>query len=72
MKPLGRKKKIKKKNGMKFVVSCKYERLGDFCFASGLVTYTERFRRGEEGVNEWGSWLRAPPRRGLNKALASG
>lgn len=31
-KPLKRKKKIKKKNGTEFLVSCKYERLGDFFF----------------------------------------
>ncbi|XP_074327265.1 uncharacterized protein LOC141665185 [Apium graveolens] len=44
-KPLKRKKKIKRKNGSEFVVSCKYERLGDFCFACGLVSHTERFCR---------------------------
>lgn len=69
-KSLKRKKKIKRKNGSEFVVLCKYERLGDFCFACGLVTHTERFcrksldNRGDSGVKEWGTWLKAPSRRG--------
>lgn len=55
-KPLKRKKKIKRKNGTKVIVTCKYERLGDFCFAGGLVTHTERLckgsldYRGEDGT----------------------
>lgn len=72
-KPLKRKKKIRRKNGTEFVVTCKYEMLGDFCFACGLVTHTERFcrksidSRSEGGSQEWGSWLRAPPRRGAGQ-----
>lgn len=31
-KPLKRKKKITRRNGEEAIVSCKYERLGDFCF----------------------------------------
>ena len=68
--PLKRKKKIKRKNGPEFVVTCKYERLGDFCFACGLVTHTERFcklyidKRGDGGVKDWGVWLRALARQG--------
>lgn len=68
-KPLKRKKKITKKNKSEVVVSCKYERLGEFCFSCGLVTHTERFcrryidKRAEEGAKEWGNWLKAPPRR---------
>lgn len=68
-KPLKRKKKILKKDGTEITVSCKYERLGEFCFSCGLVTHTDRFcrkfidRRGEEGGKAWGGWLRAPPRR---------
>ncbi|KAL8149468.1 hypothetical protein AgCh_006469 [Apium graveolens] len=73
-KPLKRRKKIKRKNGTEFVVSCKYERLGDFCFAYGQVTHTERFcrrnldNRGEESLKEWGGWLRALPRRIANQS----
>lgn len=68
--PLKRKKKIKRRNGSEFVVTCKYERLGDFCFACGLVTHTERFcrksidYRSDGGNKEWGVWLRAPVRKG--------
>ncbi|XP_074327332.1 uncharacterized protein LOC141665252 [Apium graveolens] len=72
-KPLKRKKKITRKNGSEFVVSCKYERLGEFCFSCGLISHTERFCRRYldkrvDGPKEWGSWLRAPPRRGLSQA----
>lgn len=62
-KPLKRKKKIKRKNGSKFKVLCKYDRLGKFCFLCGLATHTERFcrrsldNRGEGVVKEWGAWL---------------
>lgn len=68
-KPLKRKKRITRKNGQDFVVTCKYERLGDFCFSCGLVSHTERFcrknldNREGGGSKEWGVWLRAPPRR---------
>lgn len=68
-KPLKCKKRIKRKNGTEFVVNCKYERLGDFCFACGLVSRTERFcrrnldNRSEGGLKDWGTWLRAPSRR---------
>lgn len=68
-KPIKRKKKITKRDGSEFVVTCKYERLGEFCFICGMVTHTDRFCRviganGEVGgEKEWGSWLSAPPRR---------
>lgn len=67
--PLKRRKKIIKKNGTESWVTCKYERLGDFCFTCGLMSHTERYcskflEKGSEEINrEWGSWLRAPPRR---------
>lgn len=73
-KPLKRKKRITRKNGQDFVVQCKYERLGDFCFRCGLVTHTERFyrrtidRREGEGNRDWGTWLRAPSRRGSGQS----
>lgn len=66
-KPLKRKNKIVKKDGKEFIVECKYERLGEFCFSCGLVSHTDRFYRNsidrgnEVVVKEWGSWLRAPP-----------
>lgn len=68
-KPLKRRKKITRRNGVEVIVNCKYERLGDFCFACGFVTHTERFCRklldktNGETNREWGSWLRAIPRR---------
>lgn len=68
-KPLKRRKKIVKRNGMKVMVSCKYERLGDFCFTCGMLTHTDRYcskflaNTSEGSSKEWGSWLRAPPRR---------
>lgn len=72
-KPLKRKKKITRNYGrmalnLWFVVSCKYERLVKFCFSCGLLSHTERFCRRfmdkrTNGTKEWGSWLRAPPRR---------
>lgn len=72
-KPLKRKKKIVKKDGKEFTVTCKYERLGDFCCSYGMVTHTDRFCRksldnkGTEGGKEWGLWLKAPPRRVANQ-----
>lgn len=68
-KPLKRKKKITRRNGSEVIVSCKYERLGEFCFTCGIMTHTERYcshflnRETEEQTKEWGSWLRAQPRR---------
>lgn len=72
-KPLKRKKKIVRKDGIEIVVTCKYERLGEFCFSCGMVTHTERFCRklidnkGVEGVKEWDNWLRAPLKRSANQ-----
>lgn len=73
-KPLKRKKKIVKKDGSEFTVTCKYERLGEFCFLCGLVSHTDRFcrkfidKRGIGGEKEWGVWLKAPPRRAANQS----
>lgn len=67
--PLKRRKKIIKRNGTEVWVTCKYERLGDFCFTCGLMSHTERYcskflEKGSGEIDrEWGSWLRAPPRR---------
>lgn len=68
-KPLKRRKKITKKDGTEIMVECKYERSGEFCFQCGLVSHTYRFCRSSTGGDEeglakdWGSWLRAPPRK---------
>lgn len=66
--PLKRKKKNCKKDESEFIVSCKYEKLGEFCFVCGLLTHTEQLCKKKmdgavEGSNrEWGPWLRSPPR----------
>lgn len=71
-KPFKRNKKIVKKDGKKFIVTCKYERFGDFCFSCGMVTSTYRFCRKfidireVEGDKEWGLWLKTTPRRGAS------
>lgn len=63
-KPLKRKKKITRKDGTEFVVICKYERMGEFCFTCGLLSHTERFcrrfidKRSDDMEKDWGSWLR--------------
>lgn len=68
-KPLKRRKKIMRKNGTEVIVNCKYERLREFCFTCGLVSHTDRYcgklleNTEEVGENEWGVWLKAPPRR---------
>ncbi|XP_074375304.1 uncharacterized protein LOC141717092 [Apium graveolens] len=72
-KPLKRRKKIDKKDGSEFVVTCKYERWGEFCFSCGLVSHTDRFcrrfidRRNVEGEKEWGVWLKTQPHRAAGK-----
>lgn len=43
--PLRRKKKICKMDKLEVIVQCKDERLGDFCFICGLLSYTKRFRK---------------------------
>lgn len=69
--PLKRRKKIRRRDRSEFVVTCKYEKLGDFCFRCGILSHTERSckRRLDAGMEEegkgWGGWLRAPPRRGV-------
>lgn len=53
-KPLKRKKKIVRKDGSEFIVTCKYERLGEFYFSCGMVTHTDRFCRKllDAGIKE--------------------
>lgn len=41
-KPFKRMKKITRRNGVEVVVICKYERLENFCFIYGFVTYIEQ------------------------------
>lgn len=57
-KPLKRKEKKTCRNGKEFVVQCKCESLGEFCFVCGMVSHTERFcrrflgSRGDENNRE--------------------
>lgn len=73
-KPLKRKKKIIRRNGSEVIVSCKYERLGDFCFTCGIMSHTERYcskflnREKDDVDKEWGSWLRAQPKKLASQA----
>ncbi|XP_074346159.1 uncharacterized protein LOC141684922 [Apium graveolens] len=75
-KPLKRKTKIVKKDKTEVVVTCKYEKLGDFCFICGLLTHTERFcnkklETADGGITrEWGKWVRAPPRRMTGNSIS--
>ncbi|XP_073035368.1 uncharacterized protein [Primulina eburnea] len=68
-KPLLRRKKISKPDGVGFVVNFKYERLASFCFVCGLLGHTERFcevlfsSNDKDLKREWGVWLRAPDKR---------
>lgn len=67
--PLKR-KEICRRDKSEFIVHCEYAKLGDFQFLCEMITQTERFfrKKPEWGealvVREWGSWLRAPSRRG--------
>lgn len=62
-KPLKRRKKVTRKNGSEFMVTCKYERVGEFCFKCGLLSHTEHFyrknidNRSADGMQDWGNWL---------------
>lgn len=53
-KPLKCRKKICKKDKTEVMVSCKYEKLCDFCFICGLLSHTERFcpKKLEAGAEE--------------------
>lgn len=73
-KPLKRKKRVLRRNGSEVIVSCKSERLGDFCFTYGIMSHTERYcskflnREKNEVDKEWGSWLRAQPKKLASQA----
>lgn len=71
-KPLRRVQRISLKDGSTVLVDVKYERLPTFCYACGLIGHIERdcLVNQEEDGNEgkqWGSWLRASPRKGRLK-----
>ena len=71
-KPLRRIQQIRSKEGNVAVIEIKYERLPDFCYVCGKLGHIERdcLSLSEEDRDEdkqWGSWLRASPRRGRIK-----
>lgn len=72
-KPLKRKKKLVKRDWTKVIVTCKYKRLGEFCFTCGILTHTERYctrfsqREDDTMEKESGSWLKAQVCRNPNQ-----
>ncbi|KAL8536022.1 hypothetical protein ACS0TY_011600 [Phlomoides rotata] len=67
---LKRWKKVGHRAGGSFLVHFKYEKLNSFCFVCGLLGHTENYceiRFASTNVmpkREWGTFLRAPDRRG--------
>lgn len=71
-KPLRRIQQIRSKEGQVVVIDIKYERLPNFCYACGKLGHIERdclllVEEDNGGDKQWGSWLRASPRRGRIK-----
>lgn len=71
-KPLRRVQKIALKTGAAAMIELKYERLPTFCYVCGLIGHIERdclkgSEEDKETGKQWGSWLRASPRRGRQK-----
>lgn len=71
-KPLRRIQKIKNSEGKVVAVDIKYERLPIFCYACGHIGHMERdcsevSEDDREEEKQWGSWLKASPRKGRLK-----
>ncbi|XP_075511118.1 uncharacterized protein LOC142546988 [Primulina tabacum] len=68
-KPLKIFKKIKKARGEFSIVNFKYEKLSIFCFYCGILGHSDKFcdllfeATNSNPTKEWGTWLRATPRR---------
>ena len=71
-KPLKRVQRISLKKGDPVTVEIKYERLLTFCYVCGIIGHIERDcllhqEEEKEIEKQWGSWLRASPRKGRIK-----
>ena len=71
-KPLRRIQKIRSSSGSIVMVDIKYERLPNYCYGCGRLGHIERDclftpEEDRDGDKQWGSWLRASPRRGRLK-----
>ena len=72
LKPLRRKQRIKRKDGMVVTIEYKYERLPHFCFSCGVPGHSDKdcnVETQEDGDIElgWGVWLKASPFKGKTK-----
>ncbi|XP_048500350.1 uncharacterized protein LOC125497458 [Beta vulgaris subsp. vulgaris] len=66
--------KMKNSNEIVVVVEVKYERLPIFCFSCGRIRNMESdceysVENDREGEKQWGTWLKASPRKGCLKKL---
>ncbi|XP_019102985.1 uncharacterized protein LOC109133730 [Beta vulgaris subsp. vulgaris] len=71
-KPLRRIQQIRRREGHVVFIDVKYERLPNFCYGCGILGHIERdcldiTDEEREQEKQWGSWLRASPRRGRIK-----
>ncbi|XP_057247549.1 uncharacterized protein LOC130589924 [Beta vulgaris subsp. vulgaris] len=71
-KPLKRVQRIAVKSGGSVLVEIKYERLPTFCYLCGVIGHIERdclsnVAEDKEVEKQWGSWIRASPRKGRLK-----
>ncbi|XP_048504264.1 uncharacterized protein LOC125499468 [Beta vulgaris subsp. vulgaris] len=71
-KPLRRKQRIRRKDGVLTTIEYKYERLPFFCFRCGVLGHNDKDCRAdlpEECDLEmgWGVWLKASPHKGRSK-----
>ncbi|KMS96471.1 hypothetical protein BVRB_9g224640 [Beta vulgaris subsp. vulgaris] len=71
-KPLKRVQRIAVKSGGSVLVELKYERLPTFCYMCGVIGHIERdclstVFEDKDVEKQWGSWIRASPRKGRQK-----